>query len=224
MALSQRLHPDSLPHLEFPPCAAHAHPMQATILIVAAYICGSLPIGVWVGRAVGVDVRRTGSGNIGATNVARTAGGLAGLVALIGDIAKGVVPAALARLLMSDPRLIALTGLAAVFGHLFSVFLRFSGGKGVATAFGVFVVLTPVAAAVSALLFGVMAFATRYVSLASVSAAVVLPVMAVTCGYPVPLSIAATIAAASIVLRHRDNLSRLRRGAELQFRVQPRGH
>lgn len=195
--------------------------MRAVLLIAVAYLCGSLPVGVWVGRWLGVDVQRAGSGNIGATNLARTAGARAGLLTLLGDVTKGIVPAALARLLSDDAWLIALSGLAAVFGHLFSVFLRFSGGKGVATAFGVFVVLTPVAAVLSALLFVATAFSTRYVSLASVLAAAGLPVMAVACDYPAPLSIVAAVVAVSIVVRHRGNLSRLRRGVEPQFHIRP---
>lgn len=193
--------------------------MRAAVFITAAYLCGSLPIGVWVGRWVGIDVRHSGSGNIGATNLARTAGARAGLLTLLGDVTKGIVPAALARFVLDDAWLVALSGLAAVFGHLFSVFLRFSGGKGVATAFGVFVVLTPVAAALSALLFVATAFSTRYVSLASMLAAASLPVMAMVCDYPAPLTSVAAVVAVTIVVRHRDNLSRLRRGVEPKFRI-----
>jgi acyl phosphate:glycerol-3-phosphate acyltransferase len=193
--------------------------MRAVLLVVLAYACGSLPIGVWVGRWVGVDVRRAGSGNIGATNVARTAGRGPGLVALFGDVAKGLIPAALARLFLVNPWLIALTGLAAVCGHLFSLFLRFSGGKGVATAFGVFVILIPAAAASSAVVFGVTAYSTRYVSLASMLAALALPGFAWACDYPAPIVAAAALVAALIVVRHRGNLSRLYRGKEPRFRV-----
>jgi glycerol-3-phosphate acyltransferase PlsY len=194
--------------------------MPAVVLIAAAYLCGSLPIGVWVGRWVGIDVRQTGSGNIGATNVTRTAGARAGLLTLLGDVAKGAIPAAAARLLLSDAWLSALTGVAAVCGHLFSVFLRFSGGKGVATAFGVFALLTPAAAACSAVVFALVAVWTHYISLASVLAALGLPLAAVVFGYPAPLCGAATIVAGSIVLRHRENLARLCRGVEPQFRIQ----
>jgi glycerol-3-phosphate acyltransferase PlsY len=188
--------------------------MLAILFVMAAYVSGSLPVGVWIGNWVGVDVRRAGSGNIGATNVARTAGRRAGLLTLLGDVAKGVVPTLLARLMLTDPWAIALTGLAAVFGHLFSVFLRFSGGKGVATALGVFVVLTPAAAALSVLLFAVTAFLTGYISLASILGAVALPPVAIVCGYPAPSSVVATVIAISIIVRHRDNLSRLRSGVE----------
>lgn len=188
--------------------------MWTILFIIAGYLSGSFPVGVWIGNSVGVDVRRAGSGNIGATNVARTAGRRAGLLTLLGDVAKGVVPTLLARLMLSDPWATALTGLAAVCGHLFSVFLRFSGGKGVATALGVFIVLTPAAAALSTLLFAVTTFLTGYISLASMLGAAALPVAAVACGYPAPSSVTATVIAISILVRHRDNLSRLRSGAE----------
>ena len=191
-------------------------------MVAVAYLCGSLPFGVWVGRWAGVDVRYAGSGNIGATNVARTAGRRAGLLTLVGDVAKGALPTVLARLLFVDAWVIALVGLAAVCGHLFSVFLRFSGGKGVATAFGVFVILTPVAAVLSAVVFTAAAISTRYVSLASMLGALSLPVTAVACSYPISSCIAAALVSTIVILRHRDNLSRLFRGAEPQFRVRRR--
>lgn len=191
-------------------------------MVAVAYLCGSLPFGLWVGRWVGVDVRHAGSGNIGATNVARTAGRRAGVLTLVGDVAKGALPAALARLLFVDAWLIALIGLAAVCGHVFSVFLRFSGGKGVATAFGVFVVLTPAATLVSAVVFTAVAISTRYVSLASMLSAVCLPIAAVACSYPTSLCIVAALVSTIVILRHRDNLLRLFRGAEPQFHVQGR--
>jgi len=191
-------------------------------MVAVAYLCGSLPFGVWIGRWAGVDVRHAGSGNIGATNVARSAGRRAGLLTLFADVAKGALPAVLARVLFVDAWFIALIGLAAVCGHIFSVFLRFSGGKGVATAFGVFLVLTPVAAALSAVVFAAAAISTRYVSLASMLGAFALPVSAVACRYPMSLCIVAAVVSTIIILRHRDNLARLFRGAEPQFGVQRR--
>jgi glycerol-3-phosphate acyltransferase PlsY len=190
--------------------------MLAAFLILAAYLCGSLPMGVWLGRLAGVDVRHAGSGNIGATNVARTAGLGPALLTLAGDIAKGFVPTAIARVLLADARLTAVVALAAFFGHIFSVFLRFSGGKGVATGFGVFLALAPGAALLAAVVFAAVAVVTRYVSLASVLAAVSLPVVAVASG-TTPVWIAALIISAAIVFRHGDNLSRLRRGVEPKF-------
>ncbi len=193
--------------------------MLPTLLILVAYLCGSLPTGVWLGRWAGVDVRRAGSGNIGATNVARTAGFRPALLTLLGDIAKGLVPTALARALSAQPRLLAMVALAAFIGHIFSVFLRFSGGKGVATGFGVCLALAPAAAAVAAGVFALVAFATRYVSLASVIAAAALPMVTVILGAAPPVSGAAGIIAAAIIIRHRSNLARLRAGIEPKFQV-----
>jgi glycerol-3-phosphate acyltransferase PlsY len=193
--------------------------MLAAVLVIAAYLCGSLPTGVWLGRWAGIDVRQTGSGNIGATNVARVAGGRLALLTLIGDIAKGFVPTVLARVLLPDLRLIVAVGLAAFFGHIFSVFLRFSGGKGVATAFGVFLGLAPAAAAVSVLVFAAVAYSTRYISLASLLAAASLPLAAAAFGAASVVCAAALVVAVTVVVRHRDNLSRLRRGAESKFHV-----
>jgi glycerol-3-phosphate acyltransferase PlsY len=197
--------------------------MLTILLVLLGYVSGSLPVGVWMGHWAGVDVRRAGSGNIGATNVARTAGRRAGLLTLFGDVAKGGIPTLLARLMVSDPWAVALTGLAAVLGHIFSIFLRFSGGKGVATTFGVFIVLTPAAAALSSLLFAATTVCTGYISLASMLAAVGLPAAAVFCGYPAPSSVVATVSAIGIILRHRDNLSRLRSGAEPRITMRRNG-
>jgi glycerol-3-phosphate acyltransferase PlsY len=191
--------------------------MLAAFLILAAYLCGSLPTGVWLARLAGVDVRRAGSGNIGATNVARTAGLRPALLTLAGDVAKGFVPTVIAGVLLADLRLVALVALAAFFGHIFSVFLRFSGGKGVATGFGVFLALAPSAALLAALVFAAVAVAMRYVSLASVLAAVSLPVASVALGATPAVWAAALIICVTIVFRHRDNLSRLRRGVEPRF-------
>jgi len=193
--------------------------MIAAILIAAAYLCGSLPTGLWLGRLAGVDVRRAGSGNIGATNVARTAGLCPALVTLIGDVAKGFVPTAIAPALLADVRLVALVAVAAFFGHIFSVFLRFSGGKGVATGFGVFLALAPGAAGIAALVFAFIALATRFVSLASILGAAALPVASAAAGSAPPVTVAALIVAAAIIIRHRENLSRLLRGVEPRFQV-----
>jgi len=191
--------------------------MSGAVLVVAAYLCGSIPTGVWAAQWAGVDVRRSGSGNIGATNVARTAGIRLAVLTLIGDIAKGFGPVVLARVLSPDPSLVIVVGLAAFFGHIFSVFLRFSGGKGVATALGVFVGLAPAAAVVCVAVFAVVAFATRYLSVASLLAAATLPLVTVAGSYAVRTRLAATVVAAVIVVRHRENLSRLWQGTEPKF-------
>jgi acyl phosphate:glycerol-3-phosphate acyltransferase len=193
--------------------------MYAALLIVAAYFCGSLPTGVWFGRRAGVDVRRSGSGNIGATNVARTAGIRAAVLTLVGDVVKGFVPVMIARATLANPWLIAAVGLAAFFGHIFSIFLRFSGGKGVATACGVFFALAPTAATLCVAMFALTARLTGYVSVASMTAAVALPVGTVVCAYTPATAAAALIVAAAILLTHRDNLMRLRQGTEPTFRI-----
>jgi glycerol-3-phosphate acyltransferase PlsY len=193
--------------------------MHAALLAAAAYLCGSVPTGLLAGRSAGVDVRRTGSGNIGATNVARTAGARAAAMTLVGDVAKGLLPCVLARFLLTGPWEIALVGCAAFFGHVFSVFLRFSGGKGVATGFGVFLGLAPLAAVVSAIIFAIAAFTTRYVSLASILAAGVLPLATSELHYSDASVCSAIAVAVTIIVRHRQNLSRLRRGAEPKFEI-----
>ena len=182
--------------------------------IGAAYLCGSFPTGVWVGRYAGVDVRSGGSGNIGATNVARTAGARAAVVTLLGDICKGVAPVLVSRALGLGPLALAGVATAAVLGHLYSALLRFSGGKGVATAFGAFLGIAPPAALVTLVVFGLTVSTTRYVSVASMVAALALPVAIVLLGYAAPSGIAAAGVAVLVILRHRDNLRRLWRGVE----------
>ncbi len=196
--------------------------MLAVLVIVAAYFCGSLPTGVWLGRRAGVDVRRSGSGNIGATNVARTAGLRPALLTLLGDIAKGLLPTLVGRMLWGDALLVALVALAAFFGHIFSVFLHFSGGKGVATGFGVCLALAPGPAALALVVFAGLALATRYVSLASMAAAGALPVASVAMTSPAPTTAATAVIAITIIARHHENIARLLRGTEPKFGVNKR--
>ena len=196
--------------------------MNATglgMLVGAAYLGGSLPTGVWFARWAGVDVRSVGSGNVGATNVARTAGLLPGLLTLISDVAKGIIPVLLARALDPVPLPAAAAGLAAIFGHVYSLFLGGSGGKGVATGFGVFLGLAPAAAAGTAAVFAAVAVATRYVSVASLTAATVLPLLSFVLGYSWPVCGAALITDLIIVVRHRQNLLRLVHGLEPRFQL-----
>src|SRR5258706_115440 len=117
--------------------------MLGLLILLGAYVCGSIPSGLWLARVAGIDVRASGSGNIGATNVSRTAGLRLGLLTLVLDMLKGAVPVLVARSISPDGWLPALTALAAFYGHIFSMFVRFHGGKGVATAAGVFLVLAP---------------------------------------------------------------------------------
>ena len=181
------------------------------LLVVVGYLCGSVPFGVLLARRAGVDPRIAGSGNIGAANVARTAGVGLGVMTLVADALKGALPALLARALTDRPALAAAVGVAAFLGHLFPVTLGFAGGKGVATALGVLLTLAPLAAAA---VFVLVVGLTRYVSLASVLAALAAPLLVVLLAYPAPVLAASLVMTAFIALRHRDNFRRLRAGTE----------
>jgi glycerol-3-phosphate acyltransferase PlsY len=184
--------------------------------IAFGYLCGSIPFGLLLARHAGVDVRRVGSGNIGAANVARSTSTWLGLATLGLDAAKGAVPVVLARWL-ADEQVAAYAGLAAFLGHVFPLYLSLAGGKGVATALGMLMALCP-AVAVTALLVFVAVFAVwRYVSAASITAALSTPVAAASLGYP-PVIVATILAMTLvIVVRHRHNLARLCAGTEPRF-------
>jgi acyl phosphate:glycerol-3-phosphate acyltransferase len=190
--------------------------MTAILTVCASYLIGSIPFSYLVARAFGVsDVRRVGSGNVGATNVLRTAGRPAGVLAFLLDAGKGALAAALAGgLAPGDRALPALAALAAVAGHMYPVWLRFHGGKGVATGLGAFAPIAPVAAGIAVLAFAVVAAATRYVSLGSIAGAVALAALAFAEHGPGPVAACATVTAALIVFRHRSNLRRIRAHTE----------
>lgn len=170
-----------------------------------------------MGRLSGVDVRGAGSGNIGATNVARTAGRYAGLVTLFVDMAKGAFPVWAAGSIGESATVVALVGLAAFCGHLLPIFSRFRGGKGVATAAGVFVVLTPAAFVVSLVAFALVVGATRIVSLASLVAVTAVPLTIALLGRRDPVLLVAATIAVSVWIAHRDNVRRLISGTEPRF-------
>jgi acyl phosphate:glycerol-3-phosphate acyltransferase len=180
-------------------------------VLAAAYLLGSVPFSFLVARAFGVrDVRRVGSGNVGATNVLRSAGKPAGALAFLLDAGRGALAASLAaRLLPADPALPSLAAVAAVVGHMYPVWLRFQGGKGVATGLGAFAPLAPWAALGSIAVFAGVAAATRYVSLGSIAGALTLAVWAWVAGGPGPVAFAAAVTAALVVFRHRSNLRRI---------------
>ena len=196
---------------------------MASAIVLAAYLLGSIPFSFLVARAFGVrDVRRVGSGNVGATNVMRSAGKIAGALALLLDLGKGAAATLSAlRLAPGDPVIAALAALAAIAGHMFPIWLRFRGGKGVATGFGAFLPLAPRAAALAAIVFALTVAASRYVSVGSIAAALALIALAFAFGAPAPVVAAAAVTAALIVFRHRSNLQRLRQGTERRL-GQPR--
>ncbi|MFA5911491.1 MAG: glycerol-3-phosphate 1-O-acyltransferase PlsY [Vicinamibacterales bacterium] len=180
--------------------------MELLPAILIGYAVGSLPIGYLLAhRARGVDLRRVGSGNVGATNVYRT-GGLAMAVAvMLADMGKG----AAAVLLAGDGTAAVAAGVAAVIGHIYPVWLGFKGGKGVATASGVFGVLAPWPTAIAAAAFGVTVARTRLVSLGSIVATVLLPVIEWSTPGLRSVDIGTTVVATLILFRHRGNLARL---------------
>jgi len=182
--------------------------------LAAAYLIGAIPVGYIVARLSGIDIRAAGSGNIGATNVLRTLGKLPAIATLVGDIVKGVVAVSVARAADPAPSWAAAGAVLAIVGNCWPVFLRFRGGKGVATGFGAFLALTPWATAPAALVWLVVVATFRYVSLASVMACVCLPLGVAVLGYPRAAIIAAAVAAVTIIYRHRDNLGRLAKGKE----------
>ena len=182
--------------------------------IVLGYLAGSVPFAFLLARRRGVDVRFAGSGNVGAANVLRTTGPWRGVIVMALDMAKGIGAVALAHAFAGSAALIALSGAAAIVGHIYPVWLRFHGGKGVAVAAGVFTMLSPGATAAAAGLFLVVAWMTRYISLASISATLALPPVAWAFGAPGPVVLVAAGTAVLILFRHRANWHRLRTGTE----------
>ena len=181
-----------------------------TLILALAYLIGSVPFAVLLTRQWGaVDLRRIGSGNVGAANVFRVSGPKAGLLVATLDIVKGAASVALAERLGGDVTVSAAAACAAVVGHVFPVWLGFRGGKGVATAWGAFSVLTPIAASLAFVVFVLTVWITRYVSLGSVLASAALPSFAYAMSNPQPIVVAALATALLIVLRHRTNLGRL---------------
>ena len=182
--------------------------------IVLGYLAGSVPFAFLLARRRGVDVRFAGSGNVGAANVLRTTGAWRGVIVMALDMGKGIGAVALAHVFAGSAGLIALSGAAAIVGHIYPVWLRFHGGKGVAVAAGVFTMLSPGATAAAAALFLAVAWLTRYVSLASMSATLALPPVAWALGAPDAVVLVAAGTAGLILFRHRANWRRLRMGTE----------
>ncbi len=192
---------------------------QEIALVIAAYFLGSVPTGLLLGKAFGVDIRATGSGNIGATNVYRTLGRKVGVMTLLGDCLKGLIPVLVARWLALPDIWIAAVGFSAFVGHVFTVFLHFKGGKGVATALGVFLGVSPLAVLVALGIFAAVLMKWRYISLGSISAAAAMPVIVAVMDRR-PLIVVMTLLIAALVIRkHRDNIARLRAGNENRFKA-----
>ena len=217
--------------------------MQFVILIVAAYLLGAIPFGLIIARAHGTDLRSVGSGNIGATNVCRALGRKLGYLCFCLDVLKGMVPTLAATLLCSSPPSIAelflslTVGVAAILGHIFPVYIKFKGGKGVATSFGVALGLWPyytTCAAFALAVWAAVVLIWRYVSLASIAASVAFPitlvfVIALRQSWHFvdlwPLLTAATAIPLMVIIRHRENIKRMMAGTESKvLKDKPKAH
>lgn len=186
-------------------------------MVLFAYLLGSVSTGFLLGSLSGVDVREAGSGNVGATNVARVVGKKQGILTLLGDVAKGFIPTFLSLQLGLSAAATSLVAFAAFLGHLYPAFLRFRGGKGVATALGVFLALAPAMTGLLVLVFLAVVAATRMVSLGSLVAAALAPAAFWLSSRPLPLIGLSILIAALVLFRHRENIQRLIAGVEPRF-------
>src|SRR6266581_9522079 len=204
--------------------------LTLAVLLVGSYFLGSIPFGYLAGRLVGIDIQQAGSGNVGATNVVRVLGKRYGYPVFELDVLKGFGAAKIAMLMApgrppewNSPEIVGiLAAMSSVLGHLYPPWLKFKGGKGVATSAGALLALTPVATLIGVAIWVIVFWLTRYVSLASLTAAVVLPIVILVVSSPdqnkrKPLVYSSVCVAAVVVWRHRSNLSRLIRGTEPRF-------
>lgn len=195
--------------------------MRSTLVVLFAYLIGSIPFGYLIVRLRhGADVRNTGSGGTGATNVSRRAGKAAGVITLLLDAAKGVAAVMIAKSLVQSTWVVGAAAVAALLGHIFPIWLKFRGGKGVATGLGVMAVLAPLPTMIAAVAFAITFLITHYVSLSSMMAAAVLPVVVFLRTGPEGRApfLAALAGSLLIIWAHRENISRLRAGSETKFR------
>lgn len=218
--------------------------MEITLLIAFSFVLGSIPCGVIIAKAKGVDLKKIGSGNIGATNVLRSLGKGAAVLTLLGDVLKGTAAVAIARVFVSDPGFYAsesgagilqsitsnpqsaiegLAGLSAILGHNFSLFLRFRGGKGVATSIGVLVIYSPQVAILTLIIWLVAALITKYSSLGAIVSFGLLPVN-VFLFDPVGIKVLISAMIALLILvKHIGNIERLIKGTERKIGERARG-
>lgn len=192
------------------------------ILILVSYLIGALPFGLLVGKMAGADVRKEGSGNIGATNVSRVLGKKLGAVTLCCDVLKSYLPMFVAHILLSSQAnavlWVAACGLAAVVGHIFPVYLKFNGGKGVASALGMFLFLSPTAAGLALLCFLVAVWFSGFVSVGSLAAATVMPIM-LWLNHEAATKITICLPVVALIWwKHKENIARLWRGEEKIWR------
>jgi len=188
--------------------------MEFITAVTLAYLVGSVPFAFLLSRRRGIDLREVGSGNVGATNVLRTSGVRTAMIAMGLDVIKGALAVVMAQRLTGGIGAPMAAGLASVLGHIYPIWLRFRGGKGVATAAGVFAVLTPMALGIASATFVLVVWITRYISVGSVIGALTLAVVAVITDAPAVVEIGSAVAALMILQRHRSNIRRVFAGTE----------
>ena len=186
-------------------------------ICLIAYISGSIPFGAFLAKTQNINIFDHGSGNIGATNVSRILGKKAGLITLVADVFKGWGMVFLASLFFEKSIIIALAGLSVFLGHLFSIFLKFKGGKGVATGLGVFGFLMPLPTLLSVAIFSLTLRVSGYVSLSSILAAISLPIFGIFFRMPLPYIYLSVIVVLFTIQKHHDNIVRLTNGEEVKF-------
>lgn len=198
--------------------------MHSVWILVLAYLVGSVPTGYILSSVSGIDIREAGSGNIGATNVGRVVGWKAGLVTLLADAGKGFIPVFITVQIGFDPEVSALTALSAFLGHLYPVYLKFKGGKGVATAIGCLAGIDPSVAGYLVLAFLVIVLVSRWVSLGSICAAVLAPPLFWYFTREPSYIWMSLVMALLVIVRHRENIQRILSGAESKLQIRRQGH
>lgn len=197
--------------------------LKVLIFVIISYLLGSLPNGLYVANLKGIDIRNEGSKNTGATNVFRVMGAKFGILVLILDALKGFIPLFIAEKFGVRGNSLVLIGITAVIGHTFSPFLNFKGGKGVATSLGIFLYLAPIPMLITLLMFFVVVGITKYVSLGSVLASVMLPLLILfipvneKLGNKAIVFIISALLGSYIIYKHRANIQRLKNGTENKF-------
>lgn len=187
--------------------------------IILGIFCGSIPSGLWIVKSLhGIDIRNYGSKNIGATNVFRTVGIQTAIFVLIADALKGIIAVAITNYFFQNAVFDVLTALGALLGHNYSIFLKFKGGKGVATGLGLLIFLMPMVGLFDFIVWLILVLLTRYVSLGSVIAALCTPIFAYYFAYPVPYIVFGAIAGFFVIVRHKENIKRLLNGTESKIK------
>jgi len=188
--------------------------MKVFLLSLIAFLMGSIPVGLIVAKIRGVDLRKVGSGNIGATNVLRAIGKGPALITLAGDLLKGFIPVIIGGYILEDSLSTGMIGLSAILGHDFSIFLRFRGGKGVATSLGVLLAFSPVVAVLTIIIWIIIVFMTRYSSLGAIVSFLLLPLNIYVFDYSYNKFVVSIFITLLLLFKHRGNLERLYKGRE----------